>query len=92
MKKELKMDNIESIDGYTFEEFVGGSDKVFEMYQGVDEFKDMGRLLAKDSGDFATNVKGATFNAERQAAAIKNSNEYAQAKADAQRVTDSQKK
>ena len=31
MKKELKMDNIESIDGYTFEEFVGGSDKVFEI-------------------------------------------------------------
>lgn len=31
MKKELKMNNIESIDGYTFEEFVGGGDKVFEI-------------------------------------------------------------
>ena len=68
------------------------SDEVFKMYQGVDDFKDMGRLLAKDSGDFATNVKGAAFNAERQAAAIKSSNEYAQAKADAQHVSDSQKK
>ena len=61
------------------------NDKVFEAYQGV-EFKDMSDVLASDTASFAKNIKGATFNAERQADAIKNGDEYAQAKANAQRA------
>ena len=66
-------------------------DKVFAMYDGV-EFADMSTTLAPDTKGFGTNIKGAAFDAERQADAIKNSNEYAQASANAQRVKQQQSK
>lgn len=59
-------------------------DQVFAAYQNVNNVADPNLSMGPD-------FKGAAYNADRQAEAIKSSAEYAQAKADAQRVEESKK-
>lgn len=59
-------------------------DQVFAAYQNVNNVADPNLSMGPD-------FKGAAYNADRQVEAIKSSTEYAQAKADAQRVEESKK-
>lgn len=69
---------------YVGKKYADEDDEVFVHYKGVDEMKDASLKMGRD-------FKGASFDADREADAIKNSIVYAQAQANAKRADDKKK-